>query len=270
VPGCGSVSIQPVSELVLTRRYYRRRFFRRLYESFAKRYYRARHSDREFIVSYFGAKFRVNMQDAVLRNIALKNFERAQLNYFVSACRRIKPDLFIDVGANAGLYSCIVAKCGLAENVIALEPDAQNFAALQENISLNGVSVTTLQTAASDQVGASYLKLAPFANRGLSRLSSSGQPITLSTIDSIAHVSNKRIAIKIDVEDHELEVLRGALNTLRSNTGIVQLETSPERYVEVKQLLNAAGYNQIQNFDHDVAFEKHDGRSRPLPELPLS
>jgi FkbM family methyltransferase len=52
---------------------------------------------------------------------------------------RIGPDaVFWDVGANVGLYSLYPAK-KVGCRVLAFEPEAQNFALLMENISLNGL-----------------------------------------------------------------------------------------------------------------------------------
>jgi FkbM family methyltransferase len=242
--------------LIPTRQYARRRFFRRLRESVAKRYYRLRHDDRDFVVSYFGAKFRVNLRDAVLRNIALKNFERTQLGYMISACQRIKPTLFIDVGANVGLYACVVASRKLADKVIAFEPNAQNFKALCDNATLNLATINGMQAAASDRADNAFLSQGVSSNRGTCAIAASGEPVRLVTIDSVAGISNERIAMKIDVEGHEREVLRGSVNLLRSNTGYLQIETSPERYGDVVRFLSPLGYRQTRSFNFDAIFEK--------------
>src|ERR1700731_4036235 len=44
-----------------------------------------------------------------------------------------EPGLFVDVGANFGWYTCAVASIA-STNVIAIEPDPQNCAALRANI----------------------------------------------------------------------------------------------------------------------------------------
>src|SRR6202034_877959 len=60
-------------------------------------------------------------------------------------------DLFIDVGANVGTYTLWAAEHGA--EVIALEPAADTFALLRENIALNHSEVTALQVAAGDHCG---------------------------------------------------------------------------------------------------------------------
>ena len=43
----------------------------------------------------------------------------------------------MDIGANIGIYSLYAAKRG--HKVVAFEPESQNFALLQRNISLNNL-----------------------------------------------------------------------------------------------------------------------------------
>lgn len=59
--------------------------------------------------------------------------------------------VFIDVGANVGIYTIWAVELGA--EVIALEPADDTFALLQENIALNGYQVTMVQAAAGDHCG---------------------------------------------------------------------------------------------------------------------
>ena len=54
--------------------------------------------------------------------------------------------LFLDVGANVGAYTIWAAECGA--EVIALEPAADTFGLLLENIALNDYQVRAIQAAA--------------------------------------------------------------------------------------------------------------------------
>jgi hypothetical protein len=68
--------------------------------------------------------------------------------------RQVLPDggLFIDVGANVGTYTIWAAELGA--EVIALEPAADTFGLLEENIALNGYQVSAVRAAAGDHCGA--------------------------------------------------------------------------------------------------------------------
>ena len=58
-------------------------------------------------------------------------------------------DVFYDVGANIGVYSCLAASVVELE-VIAFEPEPRNAARLRENARLNGAAVAVHEVALSD------------------------------------------------------------------------------------------------------------------------
>jgi len=60
------------------------------------------------------------------------------------------------------------------------------------------------------------------------------------TLDSLA-LRNVTF-IKIDVEGHELEVLRGATETLRANRPVMMIEIRDHNLTPVRELLDGLGY----------------------------
>jgi FkbM family methyltransferase len=128
--------------------------------------------------------------------------------------------LFIDVGANVGTYTLWAAEHGA--EVIALEPAADTFALLQENIALNRYQVTALQAAAGDHCGTARFTAGLDAGNSLA---AEGPALTkLVTIDSL--IADRSVAgMKVDVEGFELDVLRGAARALAEHRiGLIQLE----------------------------------------------
>ena len=71
----------------------------------------------------------------------------------MTAWRRVlRPgDMFVDVGANIGTYTVWAAELGA--EVIALEPSADAFARLAENLALNGYQARIIRAAAGAQAG---------------------------------------------------------------------------------------------------------------------
>src|ERR1700742_5327415 len=138
------------------------------------------------------------------------------------AWRRVLRDggLFVDVGANVGTYTIWAAELGA--EVIALEPAADTFSLLQENIALTGYPVTAVQAAAGDHCGTARFTAGLDAGNSLAP---DGPAVTeLVTLDSL--IGGRTVAgLKIDVEGFELDVLRGAAQALAGQRiGLIQLE----------------------------------------------
>lgn len=124
-------------------------------------------------------------------------------------------DLFVDVGANIGLYSILAAEQGC--RVVAFEPDPASAAALRANLLLNNIQdrVKVIQAAASDTEGT----LAFFTNHdALGRVSLHQRgPEEVVKCVRLDHVVQEPIAaLKIDVEGAERWVLEGAVDLLKN------------------------------------------------------
>ena len=67
--------------------------------------------------------------------------------------------------------------------------------------------------------------------------------------------SDGSLAVKIDVEGFELEVLAGMQRTLKENRGIVQIESTTTRD-SVVEFMRKCGYELVADFYWDLFFEK--------------
>jgi FkbM family methyltransferase len=154
-------------------------------------------------------------------------------------------DLFLDVGANIGTYTLWAAELGA--EVIALEPAADTFRLLKENVALNGYQVTMVQAAAGDHCGTARFTAGLDAANSLAL---DGPLVTeLVTIDSL--IGDRRVAgMKVDVEGFEIDVLRGAARALAEHRiGLIQVEWNQMSTVAVSSdrrpiadLLTSYGY----------------------------
>jgi FkbM family methyltransferase len=180
--------------------------------------------------------------------------------------RLFKPkqrDIFIDVGAHIGRYSIIAAKrIGRWGRVISIEAHPDTFELLKKNIELNGLpNVTTINSVITSQGGKARLYLAG-QDRGFTiyntimthraKATENFLEVEANTLDNILESKNITEVnwIKIDVEGAELEVLKGAVNTLSSNkdtTFVIEIHGS-EIYREL------LGYLKTYNFT--IMFEK--------------
>lgn len=123
-------------------------------------------------------------------------------------------DTTVDVGANLGLYTRALS--GLAARVHAFEPSPDMAAMLRRTSARN---VTVHEVALSDGEGSAVLRI-PRAGDHLTHGLASLEPQAVAELDvAVAEVARKRLDsmidepvsfVKVDVEGHELSVLRGA------------------------------------------------------------
>jgi FkbM family methyltransferase len=130
-------------------------------------------------------------------------------------------DVFVDVGANLGYYTCIALQHEV--HSIAIEPQPQNLRCLFQNLSANGwddnVEVFPLVLADRPSVVTLFGASGPSASlvkdwAGYS--SRFQQTMAASTLDIVLgeRFGDSQLLIKIDVEGAEQQVLNGATSTI--------------------------------------------------------
>jgi len=214
------------------------------------------------VCRYFGADFIVTPGELVGDEIAINRIEWRELTMMLTACREYRPRVFIDVGANIGLYSCILGRARAVPSVLAFEPDCQNFARLVENIARNDLHgvVVACPVAIGAASGTALLVPGTAENSGLSKL---GDPdpraysVTVAALDDEVDIRNGMICVKIDVEDYELEVLAGAAELFRSNGGYAQIEGHGDaRAAEIAEIMHGHGWRFIDRYGLNLRFER--------------
>jgi FkbM family methyltransferase len=173
--------------------------------------------------------------------------------------------LFLDVGAHAALYSIIVAKQNLCAEVYAFEPDPVSRAQLQANLMLNGVldEVQVVPAAVSNQAGTVTFHRAEDLRRGESRLDLGGddQPdiansfsVEAVRLDARFDLQEAFVALKIDIEGHELQALEGMVRLLTQNHCVLQVESFEENAAGVMAFMEEHGYRLAERIRHDYFF----------------
>ncbi|HUR21344.1 MAG TPA: FkbM family methyltransferase [Vicinamibacterales bacterium] len=148
-------------------------------------------------------------------------------------------DLFVDVGANVGVYTILACAVRGAKG-ICFEPVPATYARLLENIRLNALSdrVQALNVGVADKDG-ELLFTSDENTMNHVVVNDADDPndahtvrVGVSTLDLI--LENQRPSLlKIDVEGFETRVLAGAVATLGDaslNSVIIELNGSGERY----------------------------------------
>jgi FkbM family methyltransferase len=211
------------------------------------------------ICPYHGAYFLVRRNDPEFMNakIWLGNFEREQIRSFKELCQTFSPDVFIDVGANCGLYSCVLLRNELTPHAILFEPDRHALSLLRANLMINGVQDRASIHEVAVGAGPARMTMRPanaksIAGARLDPDCTDGTPVDVVALDDAVATRNGRIAVKVDVEDHEFEALTGMRQLLTQNKAVVQIETwHPAR---LREEMTSLGYRQVRKFDYEFVF----------------
>jgi FkbM family methyltransferase len=139
----------------------------------------------------------------------------------------------IDVGANLGIVSCILAKRFPDRTIHAFEPNPSTHAALEANIKLNNYpNIRVLRYAVAESDGEVLFDAHP-EGRATASIATSGEYLTNVpgiTLDTYAEQNSigKIAFLKIDVEGYEATVLRGAKRILsKQQAKLIYYEVCP-------------------------------------------
>lgn len=162
------------------------------------------------------------------RMIVPRMFRSYESDIWKPLLDHVRPgDVFVDVGANVGLYAIAAAKRGAT--VVAVEPDRRNARTLRRYARLNQAHVDVIQAAASDETRPLVVAVRGNEVTSTAELyhdtATTYQVIPAVTLDSLLTGRGCDL-LKIDVEGEELAVLKGAAATLRT-VRVVMLEVHP-------------------------------------------
>ncbi|MEM9781075.1 MAG: FkbM family methyltransferase [Pseudomonadota bacterium] len=245
-------------------------------ESLRKRYFRLFGGVR--VARRLGARWLLDPGEAGdLRYLAGRRHDVEQRCFLANQIRDRGATRFFDIGANRGLYAVLFGlDLDLPDGIDAFEPVEVTFLKLQVNVWLNGLQgrVRAHRLALSDRSGEVTM------TRGRNFLATShvGTPPTgeearaervgAARLDDLVDLSGQRLAIKIDVEGHELSTLAGMAGTLARNACILQIEIARRPVAEVDAVLAPAGYRPIHRIakDHYYANAAEPPAATPATE----
>jgi len=167
----------------------------------------------------------------------IEYYEKELIGLF---CRLLEPladVVLFDCGADIGIFSALVcSQTSRVARVIAFEPnpDVQEF--MKRNLSRLGVPADPITKAVSCFEGTGRLQAPDYDKSDHGRFLVPGEgPLEVVTIDSLG-VRGRDVAIKIDVEGGELEVLEGAAETISSaRKCVVTMEAHPRVAMRTKR-----------------------------------
>jgi FkbM family methyltransferase len=191
-----------------------------------------------------------------------------------------RPFVFVDIGANVGLFSLFVASTARIARILAIEPEPGNFARLAFNIAANpGLPVTPLALALGEAEGTATIVLNA-RDRGGTRMAAGGSQAggvqasgvqaggvevkcrPLLSVLKDAGVSGID-ALKIDVEGAEDKVLTPFFSDAPEALwpGLIVIEdSSAEWSTDLFALLAAKGYEVSSRSKQNVMLRRRTGR----------
>lgn len=166
-------------------------------------------------------------------------------------------DVFYDIGANVGSYTCFAAANLGFSRTIAFEPEPTNANRLRENLDLNDLHAKIVRVALSDTDGTAKLALnGDEAGEGKHAIATNDNEQTLEVEtargDTVIKERGlpKPTVMKIDVEGAELSVLRGLQETLHESCRLVYVEVHPEKIADF-----GGDASKVETFLTDTGFE---------------
>ncbi len=181
-----------------------------------------------------GARFALDLRDEIAREILnFGAYEKRNIE-IMRRLTRGRPGSFLDVGANLGGHTVLLAR--QFTRTAAFEPNPASFERLSRNLALNGISGSAAQPFGLSDTDADL----PFqqvegSNPGKSGFVDAERPDTLSlpvrngdgVVETLALAPVS--AIKIDVEGHEERVLAGLSRTVQRDRPAVFFEWEAAR-----------------------------------------
>jgi FkbM family methyltransferase len=181
----------------------------------------------------------------------------AEMRWFLAKMN--EGDLFVDVGANIGVYTLHASRrVGAKGKVFAFEPTPETFSDLQQNVQSNRcLNVTCEKFALADQIGEGRLiECGRAASNRISLIPPTGKRATIQvgTLDDYCRTNRIRKIdfIKVDIEGGEADFFSGGIKTLKKDKPIILFEsahTGPA-YLE-REILRGLGYS-LYIFNREV------------------
>jgi FkbM family methyltransferase len=195
---------------------------------------------------------------------------RENLAFWESKSRKIFSQLsktsnvIFDIGSYSGIYTLLSAKSNEDVKTYSFEPNPELFKVLSKNIKLNRLKNSKiLELALGENEGNEtlYINHERFSSSAsLKKNSNEGASFKVKKITLDSFVTQEKITtidlMKIDVEEYEINVLRGASESLSNFHPIILMESlSQDSLSEQKSFLTKFGYQnpiQIQGDGYDL------------------
>jgi FkbM family methyltransferase len=196
-------------------------------------------NDTQTCTNLFGQRITVFRNDHVGDKIAANGlYEKENLQLLLRLLHKFEQPVVLDIGANIGNHTLAFAT--VAARVHAFEPVPHIHALLRRNVEQNALANVTLHALAlSDHDGEATIHMVKAGNFGASGFDQRGNDTEAVQVQKrrgdalLAELGVNRVdLLKIDVEAHEVYVLRGLMETLRRDLPCITMEWNDPLTIE--------------------------------------
>lgn len=232
---------------------------------------------KDLVINRNGLSWNVDLKEAIDLNIFLTGRYEPELSIKMEEIIK-EGDVVLDIGANVGGHALPLTKMvGSEGRVYAVEPTDFAFDKLQKNIEMNPEirsRISPIKTFLTDtsknnipkSVSASWSIEGGMSDEKRNQLdmgfAKEITDATVLTLDELVDSLNleKLNAIKLDVDGHEVEILKGAANTVEKFSPVFFIEFAPIHY----EALKTTFHEQVELLvDYGYSFEDVLGKKLP-------
>ena len=193
--------------------------------------------------------YNLDLRYFVDRNFYLYGWDEEIIKYLNLIIKKNNINTFLDIGSCWGIYTLKVAKQNPNIKIFSFDVFIENINRLKLMLQKNKFdNVKTFNLAIGlDKKIEKFAVNEDFSpNYARDLVGKKKIEVQQDKIDNLIEYSNKIIAIKIDVERMELDVLKGAVNLLKKNKCFIIVETD-QNEINVINFLNSIGYQKIEH-----------------------
>ena len=212
----------------------------------------------QFKINFKNTILEINIRDSIDRGIYFtQKYEENQFNELIYIIEKKHIEIFLDVGANSGIYSLLLSN--KFDNLIieAFEPIKSTYQKFIRNIENNKLT----ERINAHNLGLSnknkILKLqthTKFEYKQSTAYSVSeigDEKAEFRLADDLLNYKNKNILIKIDTEGHEKFVLEGMQKLIKNNNIFLQIEIWKKNFKTVQEILNNFDFILLQKIEKE-------------------
>ena len=237
------------------------KFLKKIYESIIYKFYILIGKE-EILIKSQNINLLIEIRDPIEREIFFNlSYEEEQIATLVEFSKKNKQDFFLDIGSNCGYYALFIAKTFPSTHVIAFEPIKKTYEKLVKNIHLNnlkkqiqtfnfGLSDTNDEVQMRTLIKKGFIQSGGFTVNDKNRELKTNETLLKADLkigDEVIKYINKKLLIKIDVEGHEINVLKGLSRLINNNKIYMQIEIFHENKENIFNFLKKNDFKFIKN-----------------------